>query len=105
MYKILISDKLSEHGIAIFQSEKNIETDIKLGLKPEELKNIIGDYDALVVRSETKVTSDIISSAKKLRVIGRAGVGFDNIDIAAATRAGIIVMNTPDANTISAAEH
>jgi D-3-phosphoglycerate dehydrogenase len=105
MYKILISDKLSDEGIAIFKSEKDIEVDVKLNLPPEELKNIIGEYDALVVRSETKVTPDIIASAKKLKVIGRAGVGLDNIDIPAASRAGIIVMNTPDGNTIAAAEH
>src|SRR5437588_4808349 len=102
MYTILISDKLADEGIEIFHMEKDLKADVKLGMKPDELKNIIADYDALVVRSETKVTSDIISSAKKLKVIARAGVGFDNIDIAAATRAGIIVMNTPDANTISA---
>src|SRR5579872_4012784 len=105
MYKILISDKLADEGIAIFKSEKDIQTDVKLGLKPEELKAIIAEYDALVVRSETKVTADVISEGKKLKVVARAGVGFDNIDIPAATRAGIIVMNTPDANTISAAEH
>ncbi len=105
MYKILISDKLSEQGIAIFKAEKDIEVDIKLGMKLEELKAVIGEYDALVIRSDTKVTPDIISAAKKLKVIGRAGVGLDNIDIPAATRAGIIVMNTPDGNTISAAEH
>jgi len=103
MYKILISDKLSDQGIAIFKAEKDIEVDIKLGMTPEELKAVIGAYDALVIRSETKVTPDIITAGKKLKVIGRAGVGLDNIDIAAATRAGIIVMNTPDGNTISAA--
>jgi D-3-phosphoglycerate dehydrogenase len=105
MYKILISDKLAEQGIDIFKSEKDIQVDVKLGMKPEELLKVISEYDALVVRSETKVTSDVIAHAKDLKVIGRAGVGFDNIDIPAATRAGIIVMNTPDANTISAAEH
>src|ERR1043165_4138873 len=105
MYKILISDKLSEQGIAIFKAEKDIQVDIKLGMKPEELKAVIADYDALVIRSETKVTPEIIAAGKKLKVIGRAGVGLDNIDIPSATRAGIIVMNTPDGNTISAAEH
>ena len=105
MYKILISDKLSEQGIAVFKAEKDITVDVKLGMKPDELKNVIADYDALVIRSDTQVTPEIIASAKKLKVIGRAGVGLDNIDIPAATRAGIIVMNTPDGNTISAAEH
>jgi len=105
MYKILISDKLADEGVAIFKAEKDIEVDIKLGMKPEELQSVIGEYDALVIRSDTKVTPEIIANAKKLKVIGRAGVGLDNIDIPAATRAGIIVMNTPDGNTISAAEH
>lgn len=105
MYKILISDKLSDQGIAIFKAEKDITVDIKLGMKPDELKSVIAGYDALVIRSDTQVTPEIIANAKKLKVIGRAGVGLDNIDIHAATRAGIIVMNTPDGNTISAAEH
>lgn len=105
MYKILISDKLSQEGIDVFRNEADFQVDIKLGLKPDELKAIIADYDALVVRSDTQVSSEIISSASKLKVVGRAGVGLDNIDIPAATRASIIVMNTPDGNTISAAEH
>src|SRR5207237_1314657 len=105
MYKVLITDKVADQGIEIFQKEKEIQTDVKLGLKAEELQELIGEYDALVVRSETKVTSDVISAGKKLKVIARAGVGFDNIDIPSATRAGIIVMNTPDGNTISASEH
>ncbi|MDP4236198.1 MAG: hydroxyacid dehydrogenase, partial [Bacteroidota bacterium] len=105
MFNILISDKLAQQGVDIFKAEQDIQVDVKLGLKPDELRNMIGNYDALVVRSETQVTAEVIAVAKKLKVIGRAGVGFDNIDIPAATRAGIIVMNTPDANTISAAEH
>lgn len=105
MYKILISDKLSQEGIDVFSKDADFQVDIKLGLKPDDLKAIIADYDGLVVRSDTQVSSDIISSAAKLKVVGRAGVGLDNIDIPAATRAGIIVMNTPDGNTISAAEH
>lgn len=105
MYKILISDKLSQEGIDVFAKDADFQVDVKLGLKPDDLKAIIADYDALVVRSDTQVTSDIISSASKLKVVGRAGVGLDNVDIPAATRAGVIVMNTPDGNTISAAEH
>lgn len=105
MYKILVSDKLSLEGIDVFRQDADFQADVKLGMKPHELKSVIADYDALVVRSDTQVTSDIINSASKLKVVGRAGVGLDNIDIPAATRAGIIVMNTPDGNTISAAEH
>lgn len=105
MFKILICDKLAEQGIDVFRSDADCTVDIKLGLSPAELKMIVGDYDALVVRSETQITADIISEAKNVKVIGRAGVGLDNVDIPAATRAGIIVMNTPDGNTISAAEH
>ncbi len=104
-YKILISDKLSQEGISVFTADADFHVDIKLGMKPDELKAVIADYDALVVRSETQVSADVISSATKMKVVGRAGVGLDNIDIPAATRAGIIVMNTPDGNTISAAEH
>lgn len=103
--KVLVTDPLAEEGIEILKKEKDIEVDVKIGIKSEELKVCIGEYDALLVRSETKVTKDIIESAKNLKVIGRAGVGVDNIDVPVATRAGIIVMNAPDANTISTAEH
>ena len=81
------------------------QVDIKTGLTPEELTSIIGDYDALLVRSQTKVSAKIIGAGKKLKVIGRAGVGVDNIDVDEATRRGILVVNAPNANTISAAEH
>jgi D-3-phosphoglycerate dehydrogenase len=105
MFKVLVADPIAEQGIDIFKKEKDIQTDVKLKLKPEELKAIIGEYDALAVRSETKVTADILDAAKKMKVIGRAGVGVDNIDVPAASKKGIIVMNTPDGNTISTAEH
>ena len=105
MIKILVSDALSEEGLKIFREAKELTVDIKIGLKPDALKEIIQDYDALVVRSATKVTKDIIEAAKKLKVIGRAGVGLDNVDLEAATQKGIIVMNTPAGNTISTAEH
>jgi len=105
MFKILVSDKLSDEGLKILRAVKDFQVDVKTELKPEELKDIIGDYDALVVRSATKVTADIISSAKKLKYIGRAGVGLDNVDLEAATQKGIIAMNTPAGNTISTAEH
>lgn len=103
--KILVSDPLAEEGIKILEKEKNFTVDVKTKLPPAELKKVIKDYDALIVRSGTKVTSDIISGAKKLKIIGRAGVGIDNVDVAAASKKGIIVMNAPAGNTISTAEH
>ncbi|MFH1779023.1 MAG: phosphoglycerate dehydrogenase [Candidatus Omnitrophota bacterium] len=105
MYKVLVSDVLSEEGLKVLKDEKELEVDVKLKLPPEELKAIIKDYDALVVRSSTKVTKDIIEAGTKLKVIGRAGAGLDNVDADAASKRGIIVMNTPGGNTISTAEH
>ncbi|MFA5287271.1 MAG: phosphoglycerate dehydrogenase [Candidatus Omnitrophota bacterium] len=105
MIKILVSDSLSEEGLKILREIKEFQVDLKTDLKPEQLKDIIKDYDALLVRSATKVTKDIIDAAAKLKVIGRAGVGLDNVDLDAATQKGIIVMNTPGGNTISTAEH
>lgn len=104
MFKILVSDKLSEKGLNILKENKEFKVDVKTGLKPAELKSIIGDYDALLVRSSTKVTKEVIE-ASNLKVIGRAGVGLDNVDLEAATNKGIIVMNSPSGNTISTAEH
>ena len=104
MMKVLVSDSLGQGGMDVLRREKNLKVDEKVGLKPEELKAIIGDYDAILVRSATKVTKEIIEAGKKLRVIGRAGVGVDNVDLEAATHRGIIVMNTPEGNTISTAE-
>lgn len=103
--KILISDNISEKGIEILKEEKTFEVDVKTKQKKEDLIAIIPEYDALIVRSQTKVVKEIIDAAKKLKVIGRAGEGVDNIDLQAATEKGIIVMNTPGGNTISAAEH
>ncbi|MFH1478962.1 MAG: phosphoglycerate dehydrogenase [Candidatus Omnitrophota bacterium] len=105
MFKILVSDPMAEEGIDILKKVKDFEVDVKTKLKPEELKEIIKDYDVLLVRSATKVTKDVIENAKKLKVIGRAGVGLDNVDLQAASKRGIIVMNTPGGNTISTAEH
>lgn len=105
MIKVLVSDALSEEGLKVFRESKELTVDVKTDLKPDALKEIIKDYDALVVRSATKVTNEIIQAAKKLKVIGRAGVGLDNVDLEAATQKGIIVMNTPAGNTISTAEH
>lgn len=101
--KVLISDAISDEGAEILRNYATVDT--KLGLKSEELTSIIGDYEALVVRSQTKVTAEVIQAGKKLQVIGRAGVGVDNIDVEEATRRGIVVVNAPTGNTISAAEH
>ncbi|MEL7347150.1 MAG: phosphoglycerate dehydrogenase [Pseudomonadota bacterium] len=106
MPKVLISDKLSEQAVAIFR-DRGIEVDFQpdLGKDPEALKAIIGNYDGLAVRSATKATAEIIAAATNLRVIGRAGIGVDNIDIPAASAKGIVVMNTPFGNSITTAEH
>ncbi len=103
--KILVSDQLAQEGLAILKEVKEFTVDVKTELKPEELKEVIKGYDALIVRSATKVTKDIINAAEKLKVIGRAGVGLDNVDLESATQKGIIVMNTPAGNTISTCEH
>lgn len=102
--KVLVSDNISEKGVKILE-KAGLEVDVKTGRTPEELKKDIGKYDALIVRSATKATADIISAAKKLKVIGRAGSGLDNVDKIAATKQGIVVMNTPGGNTITTAEH
>jgi D-3-phosphoglycerate dehydrogenase len=104
MPRVLIADQLSPAAVAIFK-ERGVETDVKVGLAKDELERIIGGYDGLAVRSATKATEKIIAAASKLRVIGRAGIGVDNIDVRAATAKGIIVMNTPFGNSITTAEH
>ncbi|MCD4845352.1 MAG: phosphoglycerate dehydrogenase [Methanosarcinales archaeon] len=101
--KVLVSDSLSEEGIRILKQDT--EVDVRTGMSPEELITCIKDYEALVVRSQTKVTREVIEAAKNLKIIGRAGVGVDNIDVEAATQHGIIVINAPEGNMISAAEH
>ncbi len=103
--KVLVSDNLSELGVKIFQDTPGIEVDVNTGLTPEALKGIIGQYHGLVIRSATKVTADVIEAAHNLKVIGRAGIGLDNVDIPAASKRGIVVMNTPEGNTITTAEH
>jgi len=103
--KILVSDPLSTVGIEIFKNTPGIEVDVKTDLTPSELEDIIGVYHGLSIRSKTKATKDLIAKAKNLKVIGRAGIGLDNVDIPAATSAGIAVMNTPFGNTITTAEH
>jgi D-3-phosphoglycerate dehydrogenase len=104
-YRVLVSDPISEKGVDALRNGPGIAVDVNTGLKPEELLEIIGDYHGLVVRSQTKVTPGVFAAAKNLKVIGRAGVGVDNIDRAAATDHGVVVMNTPSGNTISTAEH
>lgn len=103
--KILVSDNLSQRGVEILQKESGIDVDVKTGLSKEELIKIIPEYDGLIVRSATKVTADVIQAADNLKVVGRAGVGVDNIDLDAAGKKGIIVMNAPDGNMITTAEH
>lgn len=103
--KILVSDSLSEEGLKILKAVKDFQVDVRTGLKPEDLKGVIKDYDALIVRSTTKVTKDIIEETENLKVIGRAGVGLDNVDLDCATEKGIVVMNAPAGNTISTCEH
>ena len=105
MVKVLISDPLAKEGIDRLKKEDGFRIREAPGLPQEELIKTIPEYDALIVRSETKVTEEVIRAASRLKVIGRAGTGLDNIDITSATKRGIIVMNTPEANTISAAEH
>ncbi len=103
--RVLVSDPLSDKGLEILGKAKNLKVDVKPGLPPEELKKIIPEYDAIVIRSETKLKGDIIEAAEHLKVIGRAGIGLDNVDLPAATKKGIVVMNTPQENAIAAAEH
>lgn len=103
--KILITDPLAPQGLEVFERASGFKVDTRPGLKPEGLKRIIGDYHGLVVRSSTKVTADIIAAAETLKVIGRAGVGIENIDVEAASKKGIVVMNTPGGNNVTTAEH
>ncbi len=104
MPKVLIADKLSPQAIDVFK-QKGVEADVKTGLAPDELLKIIGEYDGLAVRSATKATADLLNAGKKLKVVGRAGIGVDNVDIPAATARGIVVMNTPFGNSVTTAEH
>ena len=104
MPKVLIADELSPKALEILLS-RGVEADVRTGLKKAELLQVIGDYDGLAVRSATRADKDVIAAAKRLKVIGRAGIGVDNIDIPAATARGIVVMNTPFGNSITTAEH
>jgi D-3-phosphoglycerate dehydrogenase len=103
--RVLISDKLAPEGLAVLKSSPNLQIDDRPGIEPDELVRIIGDYDALIIRSGTKVTGRVIAAATKLRVIGRAGIGVDNVEVDAASKRGIVVMNTPGGNNVTTAEH
>ncbi len=102
--RVLISDQMDPRAAAIFR-DRGIQVDEIAGKSPDELKAIIGDYDGLAIRSSTKVTRDLLGGADRLKVVGRAGIGVDNVDIAAATQRGVVVMNTPFGNSITTAEH
>ena len=106
MGKILVADRIAQEGIDLLHAQlPETEIDVRTGLKPEQLQEIIGDYTALIVRSETQVTGNILAAARQLKIVGRAGVGVDNIDIDAATRQGVMVVNSPTGNIVAAAEH
>ncbi len=105
MKRVLVSDAMASEVAEILGNAPGIKVDVKTGMKPDELKAIIKDYDALIVRSSTKATAEIIEAATKLAAIGRAGAGVDNIDIPAASKRGIVVMNTPGGNTVTTGEH
>ena len=103
--KVLISDKMDVRCVEILEVNEGVSVEVNTGLSTQELIEIIGDYDALIVRSGTQVNEDVLKVASKLKVVGRAGAGVDNIDVNAATRGGVIVMNTPGGNSVSTAEH
>lgn len=105
MKRVLVSDSLSAEGVEILNSEADLQVDVKTGMSPDELKEVIGDYHGLVIRSATKVTEEILEAATNLEVVGRAGIGVDNVDVPAATKKGVVVMNTPGGNTTTTAEH
>ncbi len=98
--KVLVSDPVADAGIQIFRDADGFDVDVNVGLSPERLKEIIAGYEALVIRSATKVTRDLLDAAVNLKVIGRAGIGVDNVDVAAATEKGVLVMNTPTGNIV-----
>ena len=103
MAKVLVSDPIDSAGIDILSQVATV--DVKTGLSPEQLVQLIPDYDALMIRSGSRITKEIIEAGHLLKIIGRAGVGVDNVDVNAATRQGIVVVNSPEGNTIAAAEH
>jgi D-3-phosphoglycerate dehydrogenase len=105
MYKILVADTIAEEGLARLREAPQFAAEIRTGLAADELARIVGDYDGMIIRSSVQVGANILAKPGRLKVIARAGVGVDNVDVAAATAAGVLVINTPDANTVSTAEH
>ena len=105
MMKVLVSDPLPDVGLEVLNKAADIDVDVRVGLKPDALKEIIGDYDGLILRSGTKATADVLEAAHRLKIIGRAGVGVENIDVDAASQRGIVVMNTPGGNNVTTGEH
>ena len=103
--KVLIADSISQRGVAELSREGALDVSVQIDLKPAALIELISDFDALIVRSQTRVSAEVINAGKRLRVIGRAGVGVDNVDVETATRRGIVVLNAPGGNTVSTAEH
>ncbi len=104
-YAVLVSDKLEPEGLAVLKDQPDIDLTVKTGMTPAELADFIAPFHAIIIRSATKLTENILAKARNLRVIARAGAGVDNVDVPAATRRGIVVMNTPGGNTVSTAEH
>jgi D-3-phosphoglycerate dehydrogenase len=104
-YRVLVADKLSPKGIEVLKREEGIRCYVEADISPGELRATIGEYDGIIIRSRTTITGDIINASERLKVIGRAGIGVDNVDVQAATRRGILVMNTPRENAIAAVEH
>jgi D-3-phosphoglycerate dehydrogenase len=104
-YRVLLSDSLGPEGLAKLREQPDLEVEARPGLSPAELCEIIGDFHGLVVRSGTKVTAQVLANARQLRVIGRAGIGVDNVDVDAATKRGVVVMNTPGGSNVTTAEH
>ncbi|MFP6655356.1 MAG: NAD(P)-dependent oxidoreductase, partial [Myxococcota bacterium] len=105
MLKVIVSDSLAEEGITVLAQAPGIEVVNKPGCSPDELLELIKEADGLIIRSNTKVTAEVFAAAKNLRIVGRAGIGIDNIDLAAATKSGVVVVNTPEGNNITTAEH
>src|SRR5690349_4132144 len=103
--KVLIADSISQRGVEVLSRDGAIEVVVKTGLSESQLVDFVPVFAALIVRSQTKVTAKILDAAKKLRVVGRAGVGVDNVDVETATRRGVVVLNAPGGNTVSTAEH
>ncbi|MAQ14170.1 MAG: phosphoglycerate dehydrogenase [Sandaracinus sp.] len=104
-YKVLVSDKLADSGLEVLHKAEGVEVTVKTGLSEDELCAIIGEFHGLVIRSGTKVTAKVLDAAEELKAIGRAGIGVDNVDLAAASKKGVVVMNTPFGNAVTTAEH